>query len=164
MAERAGIELPTVSKLLKLLAGAGLVESRRGVNGGYRLARSASSISVLDIVAAIEGPIGAGKSSLARKLAAHLGADLLLEVYDATYFSGYSFAGKDAVAFAGERQQGCTIKAGAPPSPQQTAAYKLTARQLGPEFVAKGVTLGAVAVTCPREGASIEAVGFAGGR
>ena len=58
LAERAQIELPTVSKLLKQLAGAGLIESRRGVNGGYRLARPARDISVLDIVTAIEGPIG----------------------------------------------------------------------------------------------------------
>ncbi len=89
------------------------------------------------------------------------GADLLLEVYDATYFSGYAFAPDDAVAFAGERPDSCTIKANAPPSPQQSAAYKMTARQLGPEFVAKGATLGAVAVTCS---AAVEAVGFVGGR
>ena len=37
---------------------------------------------------AIEGPIGAGKSSLARKLAAHLGADLLLEQADENPFLG----------------------------------------------------------------------------
>ncbi|MBK6725828.1 MAG: SUF system Fe-S cluster assembly regulator [Xanthomonadales bacterium] len=64
LAERAGIELPTVSKLLKQLATAGLVESRRGVNGGYRLAHAADAISVLDIVTAIEGPIGMTECSL----------------------------------------------------------------------------------------------------
>lgn len=64
LAERARLELPTVSKLLKLLAGAGLIESRRGVNGGYRLARAASEISVLDIVTAIEGPIGMTECSV----------------------------------------------------------------------------------------------------
>ena len=46
LAERAHLEVPTVSKLLKQLANAGLVESRRGVNGGYRLARAPASISV----------------------------------------------------------------------------------------------------------------------
>ena len=40
LAERAGLEMPTVSKLLKPLAQAGLVESFRGINGGYRLARA----------------------------------------------------------------------------------------------------------------------------
>ena len=64
LAERARFELPTVSKLLKQLAGAGLIESRRGVNGGYRLARPSSEISVLDIVIAMEGPIGMTECSL----------------------------------------------------------------------------------------------------
>jgi FeS assembly SUF system regulator len=58
LAEQARLEVPTVSKLLKLLAHAGLVESRRGVNGGYFLARPARDISVADIVIALEGPIG----------------------------------------------------------------------------------------------------------
>lgn len=58
LAERARLEVPTVSKLLKQLAHAGLVESRRGVNGGYRLARDPHCISVADIVSAMEGPIG----------------------------------------------------------------------------------------------------------
>ncbi len=58
LAERARLEVPTVSKLLKQLAHADLVESRRGVNGGYRLARKPDQISFADIVTAMEGPIG----------------------------------------------------------------------------------------------------------
>lgn len=57
LAERAGLEPPTVSKLLKPLAQAGLVEAFRGVNGGYRLARPAATISLCDIVEAMEGPL-----------------------------------------------------------------------------------------------------------
>lgn len=57
LAECLALEPPTVSKLLKLLAQAGLVESFRGPNGGYRLARPAARISVAEVVAAIEGPI-----------------------------------------------------------------------------------------------------------
>ena len=64
LAASALIALPTVSELLKQLAGAGLIESRRGVNGGYRLARPARDISVLDIVTAIEGPIGMTECSV----------------------------------------------------------------------------------------------------
>ena len=45
VAEQTRLGVPTVSKLLKLLAGAGLIESKRGVNGGYRLARAAGTIS-----------------------------------------------------------------------------------------------------------------------
>ncbi|MBX3689983.1 SUF system Fe-S cluster assembly regulator [Dokdonella sp.] len=58
LAERARLELPTVSKLLKQLAHAGLVLSTRGINGGYRLARDPAQITVADIVVAMEGPIG----------------------------------------------------------------------------------------------------------
>ncbi len=58
LAERSRLEVPTVSKVLKQLAGAGLVDSWRGVNGGYRLARKPDQISVADIVTAMEGPIG----------------------------------------------------------------------------------------------------------
>lgn len=58
LAERARLETPTVAKVLKLLAQAGLVVSQRGASGGYRLARTAAQITVADIVAAIEGPFG----------------------------------------------------------------------------------------------------------
>jgi FeS assembly SUF system regulator len=58
LAERAKLELPTVSKVLKPLAHAGLVESFRGANGGYRLARPAARISLYDVVEAIEGKLG----------------------------------------------------------------------------------------------------------
>jgi len=40
LAERAKLELPTVSKVLKPLAHAGLVESFRGATGGYKPARA----------------------------------------------------------------------------------------------------------------------------
>ena len=63
LAERAGLELPTVSKVLKPLAHAGLVTGFRGTNGGYRLARAAESISLIDIVEAIEGPVGVTECS-----------------------------------------------------------------------------------------------------
>ena len=58
LAERARLEVPTVSKVLKQLAAAGLVDSWRGASGGYRLARSASEITLADVVTAMEGPIG----------------------------------------------------------------------------------------------------------
>lgn len=68
LAERARLELPTVSKLLKQLAQAGLVVSTRGINGGYRLARAPQAITIADIVTAMEGPIGMTECS------AHAGA------------------------------------------------------------------------------------------
>ena len=64
IADEAHLELPTVSKLLKSLGHAGLVESFRGVNGGYRLPRPASAITLAQIVEALEGPIGMTECSL----------------------------------------------------------------------------------------------------
>ncbi len=68
LAERARLEAPTVSKLLKLLAQGGLVISTRGINGGYRLARAPAAISVAEIVTIMEGPIGM------TECAAHVGS------------------------------------------------------------------------------------------
>lgn len=52
------IALPTVQKLLKSLARAGIVSSQRGAGGGYRLARAPESIDAAQIIAALEGPLG----------------------------------------------------------------------------------------------------------
>ena len=57
IAARIGLGGATVSKLLKRLARAGLVDSQRGSNGGYSLARPARSISAAAIIDAIEGPV-----------------------------------------------------------------------------------------------------------
>ena len=57
VAAATGIALPTVSKLLKALAKADLVNSTRGSHGGYALARSATQISAADVIGALEGPV-----------------------------------------------------------------------------------------------------------
>src|SRR5262249_25417925 len=57
VASEAPLPLPTVSKLLRLLVKEGLLESHRGVKGGYGLARPPEAISVAAAVAALEGPI-----------------------------------------------------------------------------------------------------------
>src|ERR1700740_2764940 len=54
----------TVAKVLKALAHAGLVRAARGAGGGYRLARLATSISVAEVVAAIDGDIGLTQCSV----------------------------------------------------------------------------------------------------
>ena len=48
---------PTVAKVLKMLLAAELVETQRGVRGGYRLMKISAHISLVDIVEAMEGPI-----------------------------------------------------------------------------------------------------------
>ena len=46
-----------VANLLKAFREAGLLRSRRGLHGGYRLDRSPAEISLLDVLRAIEGPV-----------------------------------------------------------------------------------------------------------
>ncbi|KTG17744.1 MULTISPECIES: SUF system Fe-S cluster assembly regulator [unclassified Guyparkeria] len=57
LAKRTGINMPTVGKLLKLLNGEGIVQSRQGRSGGYFLARPAAEITLAEIIEAIDGPI-----------------------------------------------------------------------------------------------------------
>ena len=57
LAEKTGLPQPAVTKILKSLARAKLVDSHRGVQGGYRLAREASRVSVADVIEAVEGPV-----------------------------------------------------------------------------------------------------------
>lgn len=57
LSAETGIPLPTAQKLVSRLSTAGLLESSRGTGGGVRLARPPASISLADIVEAVEGPI-----------------------------------------------------------------------------------------------------------
>lgn len=68
LAEITHLEAPTVSKVLKLLARAGMVASFRGKHGGYSVDRSAGSISVAEVIAAIEGPIAMTECSIEQGL------------------------------------------------------------------------------------------------
>ncbi|QHG92525.1 SUF system Fe-S cluster assembly regulator [Coxiella endosymbiont of Amblyomma sculptum] len=45
----------TISKILKLLNGSKLIDSERGVNGGYCLVKSPKAISIAEIITAIDG-------------------------------------------------------------------------------------------------------------
>lgn len=58
VAEATHLPTPVVSKVLKMLARAGLLDSQRGAKGGYALARPAAEITVPQMIAALEGPIG----------------------------------------------------------------------------------------------------------
>lgn len=48
---------PTVAKVLKLLAKGGVVVSIRGVNGGYRLDKAPTELSMATVISAMDGPI-----------------------------------------------------------------------------------------------------------
>jgi Rrf2 family transcriptional regulator, cysteine metabolism repressor len=58
VAERRGIPVQFLEQLFSTLRRAGLLESQRGVKGGYRLARPAEEIAVLDVVQALDGKVG----------------------------------------------------------------------------------------------------------
>jgi len=60
IAERTALPQPYLEQILLALKGAGLVRSKRGVGGGYVLAREPEEISLAQIVAAVDGPIVAG--------------------------------------------------------------------------------------------------------
>lgn len=60
LAEKTGLPQPYLEQILLSLKGVGLVRSKRGVGGGYVLARPAEDITLAEIVAAVDGPIVAG--------------------------------------------------------------------------------------------------------
>jgi len=56
LAEFHGVPGPYLAKHLQALSRAGLVATVAGRRGGYRLARAADQISVLDVLLAVDGP------------------------------------------------------------------------------------------------------------
>ncbi len=57
IAEATHITLPTVSKILKILANGGLLQSIRGAKGGYSLARPAEEITITQIIKVLDGDL-----------------------------------------------------------------------------------------------------------
>jgi len=57
LSEVSLLPYPTVSKILKSLSRAGLLVAHRGKQGGYTLARDPKTISVVEMIAAVDGPI-----------------------------------------------------------------------------------------------------------
>lgn len=57
LAGETTLPLPTVAKLMKLLARANIVHAQRGASGGYHLMQEAAGVSVADIIEAVDGPI-----------------------------------------------------------------------------------------------------------
>jgi len=55
--QACGISVRFLMKILNQLAAAGLLHSSPGPGGGYRIDRPANRITLLDIVAAVDGPL-----------------------------------------------------------------------------------------------------------
>jgi Rrf2 family iron-sulfur cluster assembly transcriptional regulator len=83
IAERTGLPQPYLEQILLALKGAGLVRSKRGVGGGYVLARPPDEIKLADIVSAVDGPIVVGDFGEPHKNGAcdHEGQCVLLAVW-----------------------------------------------------------------------------------
>ncbi len=57
LAAHSRLPVTTVSKVVKTLVREGFLASRRGIRGGYSLARPADTISMVDVISALEGPV-----------------------------------------------------------------------------------------------------------
>jgi Rrf2 family protein len=58
LADRVGTTVHFLPQVLRPLIEAGWVESRRGPSGGYELSETARDVSLLQVVEAMEGPLG----------------------------------------------------------------------------------------------------------
>ena len=106
IADRTALPQPYLEQILLALKGAGLVRSKRGVGGGYVLAREPEDIMLSDIVSAVDGPITVGDFGAPHQDGAcdHEGQCVLLEIWDQAgthmreHLDGYSLAGIAAIA------------------------------------------------------------------
>lgn len=98
IAGRTGLPEPYLEQILLALKGAGIVRSRRGIGGGYVLARKPQDITIAQILSAVEGPISAGDFGLPHENGAceHEGQCVLLSLWHEVsehmkeYLSNYS--------------------------------------------------------------------------
>ena len=106
IAERTGLPQPYLEQILLALKGAGLVRSKRGVGGGYVLAREPEEIRLAEIVSAVDGPITLGDFGQPHQDGAcdHEGQCVLLEIWDQAgarmreYLGSYTLAGVASAA------------------------------------------------------------------
>ena len=84
IAARTALPQPYLEQILLALKGAGLVRSKRGVGGGYVLARDPADITLAEIVSAVDGPIGLGDFGRPHENGAcdHEGQCVLLGVWE----------------------------------------------------------------------------------
>jgi Rrf2 family iron-sulfur cluster assembly transcriptional regulator len=106
IADRTALPQPYLEQILLALKGAGLVKSKRGVGGGYILARDPADIRLSEIVSAVDGPITLGDFGQPHQDGAcdHEGQCVLLGIWNQagdhmrTYLEGFTLAGIAAIA------------------------------------------------------------------
>jgi Rrf2 family protein len=81
IAQAQGIPLRFLENILVQLRQGGIVVSRRGADGGYRLAQPADEITVADVIRAIDGPLAAVAGERPEKLGFEGTAAPLREVW-----------------------------------------------------------------------------------
>ena len=59
LARRRDVPVQFLEQLFAVLRRAGIISSQRGVKGGYRFAREPSTVTVLELVELLDGPVGA---------------------------------------------------------------------------------------------------------
>jgi Rrf2 family protein len=84
LAELQGIPVKFLEGILTQLRRAGLVLSKRGAEGGYRLARPAAEIAVADVFRALDGPIAAVRGMAPEDMDYPGAAEHLRDVWVAT--------------------------------------------------------------------------------
>jgi Rrf2 family protein len=64
LARKRDVPVQFLEQLFAALRRAGIISSQRGVKGGYRFARDPGSVSVLEIVELLDGPLGRGSEGV----------------------------------------------------------------------------------------------------
>jgi Rrf2 family protein len=64
LARRREVPVQFLEQLFAVLRRAGIISSQRGVKGGYRFAREPSSVTVLEVVELLDGPLGQGATGV----------------------------------------------------------------------------------------------------
>ena len=81
ISERQGIPFKFLENILLELKHAGLVDSHRGADGGYWLARPAAEITLADVIRAVEGPLANVRGQRPESLAYQGAATALRDVW-----------------------------------------------------------------------------------
>jgi Rrf2 family protein len=64
LARRRDVPVQFLEQLFAVLRRAGILSSQRGVKGGYRFARPPESVTVLEVVELLDGPVGGGAEGI----------------------------------------------------------------------------------------------------
>src|ERR671928_488811 len=70
IARRRDIPVQFLEGLFATLRRAGILQSQRGVKGGYSFAREPGDVTVLEVVELLDGPVGGGAESIFAEAAA----------------------------------------------------------------------------------------------